>query len=154
MLEVDRTEAGIADTREFAPLKVILPKHLEKFFEERGYHPTTANENRHNSRVRVRSLANIEFVPPPVGMPSVVSLSKEKRGTVLIKDLSRTGIGLLYHRQILPGECFDVYFLNRIISAIAVRCRREARMCFETGANVTSVVTLVDADADEDYYDS
>lgn len=144
MLAFTSSDNCLTENSIFQPLQVVLPDHLQSFYSEHGYHPTTANENRHNSRMRVRILGQIRFAAPPLGMPVDDTPTSIECGTVLIKDISKTGVGIIYHRQILPGESFEVYFLNRILNAVATRCRREGTLCYETGALVRSVQSFED----------
>ncbi len=144
MLAIASSNNGLVDNTTFEPLKVVLPAHLRVFYAEHGYHPTIATEYRHNSRMRVRSVGQIRFDAPPPGMQLPALPEGAECGTILIKDISKTGIGILYHRQIFPGEAFEVYFLNRVLKAVASRCRREGELCYETGARVLSVRAVED----------
>ncbi len=148
MLASSSTNNRLATATEFEPLKVVLPPKLLSFYSEHGYHPTIAHENRHQVRMRVRTLGNIRFHAPPCGLAMLASMSQPECGSILIKDLSRSGLGILYHRQILPGEEFEVYCHNRVLSAVAVRCRRVDKLCYETGAKVILVNSFAeDSDA-------
>ena len=125
----------------FPPLKVILPEELRSFYAERGYLATKPHEDRRYARLNVRSHGNIRFFPQPSTLHFDPIASDEQQGTVLVKDLSRTGIAILYHRQIFPGERFDILLHGRTINATAVRCRRIGTLCYETGATINSVTS-------------
>ena len=120
-------------------LKVVLPIELERFFDESGYVDSLPTEVRTNARLRVRSEAIIEFTNTPVGLKTVSACTDRQRGKGLVKDLSRGGIGILYHEQIYPKEQLCIYFQGRVIHGVAVRCRRVGACCFETGCSVLSV---------------
>ena len=130
---------------DFTPLKVILPPELRTFYAERGYLCTNPHEDRRFARLNVRSQAHIRFFPPPALLEASPIANDQHQGTALVKDLSRTGIAILYHRQIFPGERFDVLLHGRAIDATAVRCRRVGAHCYETGA----VVNCVTSESDE-----
>jgi hypothetical protein len=125
----------------FPPLKVILPEELRSFYSERGYLATKPHEERRYARLNVRSLGNIRFSRQPLSQQIDLIASDEGQGTVLVKDLSRTGIAILYHRQIFPGERFDIIVHVRAIDATAVRCRRIGTQCYEVGATINSITS-------------
>jgi hypothetical protein len=127
------------------PLLVQLPKELESFYEEHGYLPSTAFENRSNARLRVRSEGKLEFLC----LPHAASRARQAAGRVLIKDLSRTGIGILYHEQIFPEEKFRITFQQRQIDVLSVRCRRLSSACYEIGGEVLSTHILTDVEENE-----
>ncbi len=58
---------------------------------------------------------------------------------MLVKDISKTGIAFLYHRQIFPYERFEIFLHGRAIDATAMRCRRICPKCYETGAVINSI---------------
>jgi hypothetical protein len=63
-------------------------------------------------------------------------LDKEMR--VLVKDVSKCGIGLLVHEQLWPEERVTVAFMGRRAVATIVRCRRLGKDCYECGAKLIS----------------
>ncbi|MDX1927921.1 MAG: PilZ domain-containing protein [Pirellulaceae bacterium] len=132
---------------DFPPLKVVLPQELRSFYAERGYLSSKPHEDRRYARLNVRTHAHIRFFPPPALLEVGPVASDHQQGTVLVKDLSKTGIAILYHRQIFPGERFDVLLHGRAIDATAVRCRRVGRLCYETGAVVNSVTVEPESDS-------
>lgn len=127
-----------------AGLEVVLPEELKAFFYETGYQPTTAEEARGNARLRVRSLGDILMIHTPSMLRCGLQERTKRAGKVLIKDLSRSGIGILYHQQIYPEEQFQIRFNGRLINAIAVRCRRLGPKCYETGGRIVSLETLAE----------
>ncbi len=90
---------------------------------------STPNEERSHARLNVRCQGHIRIHTAD----STTTFHSNTRGTVLVKDLSKSGIALLYHTQLFPGESFDVLFHSRIITATAVRCRRIDARCYEVG---------------------
>lgn len=135
-------QASESVVNNFAPLKVILPSELRNFYREAGYLSTTSFEERTNARLRVRTAGYIRFTKAPPCLQAQPGWRADKCATVLIKDLSRTGIGILYHEQIFPGEEFSVVLHNRLITAVVVRCRRIGENCYETGASILEVEPL------------
>lgn len=113
------------------PLLVRLPESLRDFFAESGYLETVYGELRGQARLRVRceALLKSDFVPPFLKI-------KQRLAKVLIKDLSRSGIGLLSHEQMWPGETFWVGLHGRNLHVRVVRCRKLTDACYEIGGLV------------------
>lgn len=130
------------DQTSIAGLEVVLPEELRAFFYEAGYMATTAEEYRSNARLRVRSVADMLLVHTPPALRTGLTGRERRAGKVLLKDLSRSGIGILYHQQIFPEEQFQVRFQGRLIHSIAVRCRRLGNMCYEIGGRIVSLETI------------
>lgn len=137
-----QTDQFALDPIQVAGLEVILPDNLKAFYYESGYLPTTAAEARTTARLRVRSIGDILMLHTPSMLRLGLMERARRAGKVLIKDLSRTGIGVLYHQQLYPEEQFQVRFHGRLINAVAVRCRRLGVKCYETGARIVSLETL------------
>ena len=127
----------------FAPLEVVLPSELQKFYSERGYLPTMQHEDRGHARLNVRALGNIRFSHSQLLLQFDLIANDHCQGTVLIKDLSKTGIAILYHRQVFPGECFEILLHGRTIEATAVRCHRIGPKCYETGGIINRICSEV-----------
>jgi hypothetical protein len=123
-------------------LRVVLPKELERFYAESGYSPTSVFENRCNSRLRVRTEVPIWFEGIPDGIRRFISRSSGTTGRALLKDLSKTGLAILYHEQMFPEEQFQLQFRNRLFDVTVVRCRRIAPACYEVGGAIDSLTTL------------
>ncbi len=130
-------------------LKVILPDHLKSFFGEQGYSPTTAEEQRSRARLRVRCATEIRFIHNPPALDTDGPLRSSQVERALVKDLSRGGIGILYHEQIFPNEKFEIDLQGRVITAVAVRCKKISPSCFETGAKILATKSDSTSDTDE-----
>lgn len=116
------------------PMLVQLPPEMSNFFVESGYLETVYGELRGQSRLRVRcpAILQSDFVPP--------FTKREKRlAKVLIKDMSRSGMGILSHEQLWPGETFWIELCDRRLHIRVVRCRKIADSCFEVGGLVLCV---------------
>lgn len=130
------------DPARIAGLEVILPEDLKAFFYETGYLPTTAEEARGNARLRVRSIGDLLLTHTPSVLRSGLADRDKRTGKVLIKDLSRSGIGMLYHTQIFPEEQLQIRFQGRLIHTVVVRCRRLGEKCYEIGGRIASLETI------------
>lgn len=118
-------------------LRVQLPSELKNFFSESGYVHTIVGEQRASARLRVRCEAAIESTYTPPFMKR-----DEKRARVLVKDLSRHGIAVLYHQQMFPTERFSIELHERRLHVMVVRCRKLGDSCFEIGATIEAVESL------------
>ena len=127
--------------QQVAPLKVILPADLSRFYAERGYLAPTPQEDRTHARLNVRTTAGIQFTSQPLA--AIASqVEPEMFGTVLVKDISKSGIAILSHHQIYPGEQCLIYLNGRAITVIANRCRRLGPYCYEVGAVIDEVEAI------------
>ncbi len=144
MLEnTDLTDEASLSTH-FAPLKVVLPEELLRFYAERGYLASMPREERTKARLNVRAKGFIRFLPTLPSLHCEIIASDTRQGTILIKDISKSGIAILYHRQVFPCEQFEIFIYGRVMEATAVRCRRIGPKCYETGASVSSIASAED----------
>jgi len=123
------------------PLLVRLPATMANFFNEVGYMPTAFVEKRSHARMRVRCESMITCVSAPAFVKRELTASR-----VLVKDLSRCGVGVLSHQQMWPTETFFIELNNRRLSARVVRCRKLGESCYEIGAVVSAIENLADSD--------
>lgn len=114
-------------------LKVELPPSLANFFAEAGFTDTTYFETRKHSRLRYRCEAELYIEDSP---PMLQRMDREM--IVLVKDISKCGLGLLAHEQLWPEEQVTLRFLGKQAVAKIVRCRRMGKSCFECGAKLIS----------------
>jgi hypothetical protein len=119
-------------------LQVILPAELEPFFEESGFAAPTHHERRQYARLKVRQRVKIEFL----GVDDGPSERTDPSGWALTKDMSKNGVGILYHEQVFPEESFRIVLAGRRITALVVRCRRIGDSCYEVGAVISKVENL------------
>jgi hypothetical protein len=114
-------------------LKVQLPPSMANFFSEGGFTDTTYYETRKHSRLRCRCEADLRIDWTP---PMLTRTENEMR--VLVKDVSKCGMGLIVHEQLWPEERVTVTFMGRQAVATVVRCRRLGKGCYECGAKLIS----------------
>jgi hypothetical protein len=112
-------------------LLVELPASLGNFFDERGYIPSNLFENRSNARLKVRCETSLTILTWPAFVQRHQTHLK-----ILVKDLSKKGIGILCHQQMYPLETFAVELLGRSLQATVVRCRKLGDRCYEVGARL------------------
>lgn len=144
MLENSCLGEDLVAFESFAPLKVVLPEELQRFYAERGYLAAMPHEDRSHARLNVRSQGFIRFSSSEPILNCEIISSDTCQGTILVKDISKTGIAILYHRQIFPCERLEIFLHGRAIEATAVRCRRIGPQCYETGATIDSIASTED----------
>ena len=136
------TDVGLTpDQTTTVPLLVQLPATLANFFDEVGYMPTALVEKRSHARMRVRCESTITCVSAPAFVSRELTASR-----VLVKDLSRCGVGVLSHYQMWPTETFFIELNNRRLRARVVRCRKLGEACYEIGAVVSAIENLGSGD--------
>lgn len=121
------------------PLRVELPPELKAFFQQHGYQKETAANVRSDARLQVRTEVEFAFHSHPPAL-DVLLQKLPQRATGLIKDLSRTGIALLYHKQLYPAQELQVFLLGRELFVKVVRCRKLSDCCYEVGGRVLKTV--------------
>ena len=100
---------------------VQIPADWSDFFQRRGETPLRYEERRRHRRYYLRQRA--------------VLIEDKKRECVYTFDVSRSGIGFLHHRQLLPKQSFRICLANGRIAHISIeRCRRVAERCYQCGA--------------------
>ncbi|GAB5406512.1 MAG: hypothetical protein Aurels2KO_47430 [Aureliella sp.] len=123
---------------EQAPSLVQLPPEQADFFETKGYSGSAATEDRIAARLNARCTASMEFLPPPLALINAVA-DRPEVASVLVKDLSKTGVCILAHCQIYPTERAKLFMHGRELNISVHRCRRLGEKCYEVGAAVESV---------------
>ena len=132
------TDVGVTSEQPLAvPLRVRLPASMARFFSETGYMPTAFIEKRSHARMRVRCESMITSVSAPAFVKREFVATR-----VLVKDLSRGGVGVLSHQQMWPTETFFIELNNRRLRARVVRCRKLGESCYEVGAIVSAIENL------------
>ncbi len=129
--------SGVTDPSHSGRCLVQLPPAMSNFFAEGGYTASFFSESRSNARLRVRTRATLIFIK----QPSFVRRSCVT-AEILIKDLSRSGVGILTHLQMWPSEEFSVELYGRLIEARVVRCKKLGELCYEVGAKVSAVTSI------------
>lgn len=131
----------IVNTNRAEPLRVELPPDLETFFQEYGYQSCPEEKFRDNARLSVRGEVQFAFSKTP---PKIESLLEHptRLATGLIKDLSRSGVALLYHKQLYPTQELKVFFHGREITVKVVRCKRLGTNCYEVGGVVLKTLRV------------
>ena len=115
------------------PMRILLPSHLEEALErERGACETNPFENRTAVRFRCNGRAVMELKDSSSAYPS-----QDKRVIVIVRDLSRSGMGVISHQQWFPDQEVDILVENGVLTATVVRARRIASRCYEIGTKVT-----------------
>lgn len=116
--------------------KIALPEQLAGFFSEQGYtHPVWC-ENRAVGRIKVRTSIEMQFLHVPRLLQNIVPRNMTARTVGLLKDLSRTGIAILYHEQLYPNETLKIQLWGKTIEFKVIRCRRLGDSCYEIGGTI------------------
>lgn len=122
-------------------LLVKLPAELAQLPASLGYSGSTPNEDRFQARLDVRRQAAVEFDFTPLAILEEVG-QRPGFGAVLLKDMSKVGVALVYHEQLYPTERAKIHFQGRVLKVTIQRCRRVAEMCYEAGARIDSVESI------------
>ncbi|GIW99246.1 MAG: hypothetical protein KatS3mg111_2579 [Pirellulaceae bacterium] len=116
---------------------VVLPPELRERLEGRGYQSPVPVESRAWARLTVMREARLSMVHTPPALHS--ALPWPPHGRVIVKDLSRSGIGFFFHMPLFPSQQIQIQLSHYVIQAKVRRCRRHTSDCYELGAIVTQV---------------
>ena len=134
MLETDYSQQ-LNELLRTRPSKVQLPSGFGDILRRRGNLPSSVRDQRAYVRRYFPGRAILEFkntdqvIPRPDGFEAVFT-----------RDISRSGLGLLCHCELYPGERPIIWLpTGRILCEVA-RCARRGPWCFEVGVVFTRVV--------------
>jgi hypothetical protein len=128
---VENDPAAFKRLVESLPEKFRLPIEIRNQLAKRGAAASNPFEGRRTPRFFCNGLA----VVTPHRLNQALAVQREQ-ATAVVRDLSRTGIGLICHEQHYPLEQFIVELDHAIIRATIKRVRRIAEFCYETGVTI------------------
>jgi len=109
---------------------VVLPERWSpNYFREQGTMPTCYGDRRRfvrhvcRSRTVLRTESTLSAIP-----------RAEEFHIVILRDLSRTGVGFLHAAQLFPEEQCELWLPTRITEVVVSNCRRLGSRCYLIGA--------------------
>ncbi len=115
------------------PCRVVLPPGWNDFFHRRGPQVWPGD----NRRRYVRSHLPLRAVMELVGnLPAVPRRAEEQ--VVIMKDISRSGVGFLHAAPVYPGERVRLWLPTGSVECTVVRCARHHESCYEIGAEISA----------------
>ncbi len=125
-----------------APLAVQLPNFAETVDQLIATNAlATQADLRDADRLDVHREAVVCFGYSPVALLEAIT-NRPKHSVCLIKDLSQTGLAILFDQMAYPSEEMLIYLNGREIKTRVKRCVKLGKQCFEIGALVLSVETV------------
>jgi len=116
------------------PFRVLIPPGWKRTAGRHGDRPTAVHDDlRRFARAACSASAVIEVEPTLPAFPREADLH-----VILMKDLSRQGVGFLHCEQLFPGECLHLLLPNGSLRYVVRRCLRHNERCFEIGAELAS----------------
>ncbi len=114
---------------ELLTMRIRLTESLaESLRNERGAAHTNPFELRSASRFKCFGEGIVTFTPESFQMPE-----QESPSLVIVRDLSRKGIGILSHQQWYPEQEVQLQMEHATVFARIARARRLAPFCYEVG---------------------
>jgi hypothetical protein len=118
-----------------AELKIELPEDLRRTLEhERGSTDPNFYEERSTTRFRCYSQGMAHLTNSPFECEGF-----EADSVVIVRNLSRTGLGLISHQQWFPEQEVRVELPNATIWGRVARVRRIAVRCYEIGVVIVGM---------------
>jgi hypothetical protein len=112
-------------------MKIQLTPDLKKSLEERGTDDPNLYEARGAARFRCNATATAKLLHSPLSAPN-----QEIDSLVIVRNLSRSGVGLICHQQWFPDQAIEVTFGAGKIQGRIARARRIAPSCYEVGFEI------------------
>ena len=113
------------------PLDFILPPRVREDLQRKGIGAAMHDDNRESPRFRTNGPAIFTWdsSPAAINNPRVAR-------QVIVRDLSKTGIGILTSCQWFPQEVGKLQFAIGDMVVKVMRARRLGPRCFEIGARI------------------
>lgn len=114
------------------PNRIQLTPQLEEALEkERGVTAPTHFECRRTARFRCHGSAFARLIP------FLVELSDfDIESFVIVRDLSKTGVGIISHQQLYPEQVVILTLERTQLETKVVRARKLGPKCFEVGLTI------------------
>ena len=128
MLETDDHEQ-VANMLQQLPQDVCIPEEWTDFFEADGILPTVSDDHRRFARRFLRKMAVCEVLPtlPAIGRHHGCHC-------VMLRDISRGGIGFLHFEQLFPNEKIAIWTGATKLPMTVCRCVKRCDKGYEVGA--------------------
>ena len=127
------SDSPLAVATNVFPCRVVLPAEWTDFFERRGPQLHYGEDSRRFIRTHFPAKALMELGATHASIPR-----EFERHVVLMKDISRGGVGFLHSAQLYPNERVALVFPTGRRSYIVMRCLRHNDLCFEIGAELAA----------------
>jgi len=113
------------------PLDFVLPPRVREDLQRKGIGAAMHDDNRESPRFRTNGPAIFTWDSSPAGInnPRVAR-------QVIVRDLSKRGIGILTSCQWFPEEVGKLQFAIGDMVVKIMRARRLGPRCFEIGARI------------------
>ena len=112
-------------------MKIQLTPDLKKSLDERGSSAPFLFEARSAARFRCYATATAKLLRSKMSVPK-----QEVDSLVIVKDVSRTGVGLICHQQWFPSQEIELSLATGKIRGHVARVRRIAPSCYEVGIEI------------------
>ncbi|MCE3019043.1 MAG: hypothetical protein ACK56W_16625 [Pirellula sp.] len=112
-------------------MKIQLTPDLTKSLEQRGTTEPNLFEARGSARFRCNATATAKLMASKMHIPN-----QDEDSLVIVKDLSRSGVGFISHQQWFPSQVIELTLATGKIHGRVARARRIAASCYEIGIEI------------------
>ena len=127
MLEISDTQTYF-DLIACLPMKVVLSDETRSTLDRRG----ASQSNVFDTRIAPRFQCCGQAIATLVQSPKPLRIDAEQT-IVIVRDISRHGMGLLTHEQWFPEQVYHILMPNAEMLLRVVRARYLSPSCFEIG---------------------
>jgi len=112
-------------------MKIQLTPDLKKSLDERGPDDPNLFEARGAARFRCNATATAKLLRSRLERPT-----QEIDSLVIVRNISRSGVGLICHQQWFPEQEIELILGTGKIHGRIARARRIALSCYEVGIEI------------------
>jgi hypothetical protein len=112
-------------------MKILLTPDLKKSLDERGTDDPNLFEARGAARFRCNATATAKLL-----RSQLVLVNQEVDSLVIVRNVSRSGVGLICHQQWFPEQEIELTLGTGKIHGRIARARRIAPSCYEVGIEI------------------
>lgn len=122
------------------PMRIQLTDTLERDLVQRGVTGSNPFEMRVAPRFRTNGEGVATLHSSPIAIPF-----RPSQSLVIVRDISRTGVGLISHQQWFPEQQYQVLLPESELLVKVVRIRFLGVRCFEIGCQLMRLREFISA---------
>lgn len=124
-------EESFEELLKLIPIDFVLPSRVREDLQRKGIGATIHDDIRESPRFRTNGPAILTWESSPAGIhiPRVAQ-------QVIVRDLSKSGVGILTSCQWFPEEIGKLQFAIGDMVVKVMRVRRLGPRCFEVGGRI------------------
>jgi hypothetical protein len=116
---------------ELYPIDFVIPQRVNEELQRKGIAATVRGDSREWPRFRTSGPAILSWLSSPVAV-----IKPQPTRQVIVRDLSKTGVGFLTSSEWYPEQVGKLEFAVGALTIKVMRSRRVGSRCYEIGARI------------------